>query len=345
MQRHLFLACAATLLACASAQAQMRVVTQSRSVYVRALAGQANPPMLDQLVSAPDTGPFNASPNVQRSSSEANASASGSQLSTIATDQITCDSSTAASANITAVPWDPFVASSAYASSWLEVTFDLDYPVRFEATGNLFAPYASSYVTLDRPSAPTVWSQSPGPQANTPIDGSGVLTPGRYKLIASASASASGASDPFGQSGLDLEFVVESLVGDNYCATNPNSSGTTAVIGASGSSTVSDADLVLHVGGAKPNAAGLFFYGPTQAPLPFGSGVMCVGAPRYRLSAPAQTNTFGALDHVIDFNAPPAGSGPSAFAPGVTWNFQFWYRDAAANPTFNTSNGLSIAFQ
>jgi hypothetical protein len=35
----------------------------------------------------------------------------------------------------------------------------------------------------------------------------------------------------------------------------------------------------------------------------------------------------------------------SAIAAGQSFAFQAWFRDAAANPTFNLSDGLEIAFQ
>ncbi len=231
----------------------------------------------------------------------------------------------------------------------MNVVFDLAFSVRYTATGALHRddPSADPLLWLRDSTSNVFLVIAISPFATTPFNLTGTLAPGRYTLKALAGAGA--AADQFSsfsyRSSFNFEFWVESIVGDNYCSALPNSSGSTAVIGASGSDVVADADLTLHVSGAKPNAAGLFVYGPAQAPQPFGSGVLCVGAPRYRLHLPAQTNAVGALDHVVDFNAAPAGSGPSAFAPGVTWNFQFWYRDSAASPTFNTSNGLSIAFQ
>lgn len=324
----------------------MGLVSQNRSVEVEASAAQATPPLVNQTDTAPNADPFNVSPQVQTSGPIGGASAWGSQTSTIATDRIIGVGFTNASAS---VPFDMAASAQGETINSMQVVFDLAYPVRYSMSGalNIDSLDASPYVRLSTSTSNVFWLFPTSSFGDTPINQAGVLAPGRYTLEAWSHASAAATAFWwFGhRSSFNIDFAVESIVGDNYCSALPNSSGTTASIAASGSDVVSDADLTLHVGGAKPNAAGLFFYGPAQAPQPFGSGLMCVGAPRYRLHAPAQCDAQGVLNHVVDFNAAPAGSGASAFAPGVTWNFQFWYRDSAASPTFNTSNGLSIAFQ
>jgi hypothetical protein len=328
------------------AEAQISLVSQNRTVEVEASAVQATPPLVNQSITAPNAGPFSAIPSVQTGGPLGGAAAWSSQTSSIAADWITGAGATNASAS---AAFDLAASAQGRAFSTMDVVFDLAFPVRYSATGALNIDTLDAYPSLWlRNSASNVFFLMPINQfGDTPFNLTGTLAPGRYTLSAFADASA-GATAWWWighRSGFNFDFRVESIVGDNYCSALPNSSGSTAVVGASGSDVVANADLTLHVSGAKPNAAGLFFYGPQQAPQPFGSGLLCVGAPRYRLHSPAQTNAVGALDHVVDFNAAPAGSGASAFAPGVTWNFQFWYRDSAASPTFNTSNGLSIAFQ
>jgi hypothetical protein len=72
--------------------------------------------------------------------------------------------------------------------------------------------------------------------------------------------------------------------------------------------------------------------------VPFGNGYRCVGGSTFRLG-PQQTDSFGDVNRLIDWNHIPSGV-PSS---GQIWNFQFWYRNPAGGGAgFNLSNGLSV---
>ena len=130
----------------------------------------------------------------------------------------------------------------------------------------------------------------------------------------------------------------------SYCTTSPNTVGAGAVIGSTGSTSVTAGDLVLVATGCPANKPGLFFYGPDQVDLPFGDGRRCVGGALFRLPV-VNTGPSGTASHALDYDAHPANAGPGMIVPGGRWNFQFWYRDPAGGPAgFNASDGLSARF-
>ncbi len=131
------------------------------------------------------------------------------------------------------------------------------------------------------------------------------------------------------------------------CTSLPNSTGRTANIAADGLNSVSLNDFRLRIWDAPPGASGLFFYGDSRHPVPFGDGVLCVGGASgvFRLGNPATVGNGGALSKHIDFTVGPAGTGASAVIPGSLWTFQFWYRDGAAGGAgFNASSALEVSF-
>lgn len=127
-----------------------------------------------------------------------------------------------------------------------------------------------------------------------------------------------------------------------YCATSPNSYDPFgAYIDWFGSNRIAANDLLLVTTGLPPNAFGLYYYGQNPTSVPFGNGTRCVGNPVFRLPI-VQANLFGESDFAVDYGALPGGGGISA---GQTWNFQFWYRNAAGGGAgFNLSNALRIQF-
>jgi len=127
-----------------------------------------------------------------------------------------------------------------------------------------------------------------------------------------------------------------------YCTTSPNSVGPGALIGYSGSTSVTANDLVLTVTGCPSTQFGLFYYGPNQISIPFGEGVRCAGGGINRLGV-FQTNASGAGSKTVDLTNPPQPSGQ--ITVGSHWNFQCWYRDPSGGPSgFNFSDGLSVRF-
>jgi len=125
-----------------------------------------------------------------------------------------------------------------------------------------------------------------------------------------------------------------------YCATTPNSVGAGAIIGHTGSFGITTNDLELNVAAAVPGQFGIFYFGPNQISTSFGHGVRCVGGQTRRLPV-LQADLFGDASLPLDFTSAPA----SDITADSTWNFQFWYREAAsAGGGFNLSNGLEITF-
>lgn len=129
----------------------------------------------------------------------------------------------------------------------------------------------------------------------------------------------------------------------NFCSSTPNSTGSAALLTSNLQCSVADNQLEL-VAAPVPNSTGLFFYGAAPTTVPFGNGLRCVaagGSGLFRL--PVVTAANNSLSHTLDLTNPPQASG--TIAPGSTWFFQAWYRDAAAGGAqFDTSDGLQVTF-
>ena len=127
-----------------------------------------------------------------------------------------------------------------------------------------------------------------------------------------------------------------------YCETSPNSNGPGALMGWSGSTSVSANDLVLEVTGAAVGKAGIFFFGPEQTQVQVGDGYLCVAGSLKRLPV-VVTDGVGDAAYALDLSDPTLPS--AGIAPGETWNFQFWFRDPPGNlSTYNFSDGLTVPF-
>ena len=130
-----------------------------------------------------------------------------------------------------------------------------------------------------------------------------------------------------------------------YCSTSPNSVGSGALIGYSGSLSISGNGFLVTASDCPPGQFGVFYFGLGQAALPFGDGVRCVtggGLPINRLAATA-VDFLGNAGSSVDLTAPLLGG--VLITPASTWNFQFWYRDPAAGGAgFNLSDALEVTF-
>jgi len=125
--------------------------------------------------------------------------------------------------------------------------------------------------------------------------------------------------------------------GTNYCSLSPNSVGPGASIWASGSTSLSQADLVLRAMACPPNRPGLFFYGNLAANLPFGNGVRCLGGTIRRRPA-LLIDASGSAAQPFDYSSSP-------IAAGSSWNFQFWFRDPLGGGAFfNLSDAIRFDF-
>lgn len=119
-----------------------------------------------------------------------------------------------------------------------------------------------------------------------------------------------------------------------------NSTGVGALLGASGTSSVTNDDLVLVASQLPPSRPSLFFFGTTPVgPLPFGDGLRCAGGSIKR---------FG-----LGLNSPIgmkiSGTGICAafgILPGMSPVFQVWTRDPGGpcGTNFNTTNAFQVTF-
>ncbi len=123
----------------------------------------------------------------------------------------------------------------------------------------------------------------------------------------------------------------------NYCVTSPNNWTSGAVMGAVGSTDVTQNALTLTVSDANPSGFGLFFYGQGRGQFPGGNGFICIASSFTRLPV-VQSDATGFASHAIDF--------PGLVVPianGETWSFQYWLRDIGG-AAYNFSDGLEITF-
>ena len=131
----------------------------------------------------------------------------------------------------------------------------------------------------------------------------------------------------------------------NYCQTAPNSVGAGAIMGASGTTSVQANNFFLEVSNAVPNTVGMFAYSNQQGLLPVGNGFLCLSGSFFRLGPPTAASAGGTNSRRLNFTLGNPSGGAGQILGGSTWNFQYWYRDAAAGGQgFNFSDGLSVMF-
>ena len=136
-----------------------------------------------------------------------------------------------------------------------------------------------------------------------------------------------------------------------FFSAQPNSTGTSARLGYSGSLDAAVNDFTLSAHRLPPGSFGFFlcsrqFASPMQ--LAMSQGELCLGGPVGRLIAPGQVVTVpapGFLQLDIDLSALPQPTGSVAVMPGDWWCFQFWYRDNNPNPTSNVSSAIGVRFR
>ncbi|MCE9595872.1 MAG: FG-GAP repeat protein [Planctomycetes bacterium] len=130
-----------------------------------------------------------------------------------------------------------------------------------------------------------------------------------------------------------------------YCTTSPNSVGNGAIMAHAGPTSVAQNAFALHAAHGPPGRPGIFFCGQQSAQVPFGEGVLCIGAPITRIGPALYFQTDGTVARPLDLSLVSSSTGTPAFVAGSTWNFQFWYRDPLGGLShFNTSDGLRATF-
>jgi hypothetical protein len=139
--------------------------------------------------------------------------------------------------------------------------------------------------------------------------------------------------------------VTCSGIGTSYCDSNPNSSGSVALLAASGSAVVADNALTLQVDLLPQSKFGYMLLSDTQGFVGlFGGsqGNLCLGGSILRFSTNVlNSGAAGSVSFSPDLTALPQGT---VISPGTQWNFQFWFRDSNPGVTSNTSNGLAVNF-
>jgi hypothetical protein len=104
-------------------------------------------------------------------------------------------------------------------------------------------------------------------------------------------------------------------------------------------------DLVFTVTGLPQGVPGIFLYGPQQMHAPLGNGWACVGGSVQRVLPALHTNPAGNVVFPVDLTSFPFSGSANTITAGSGWNFQYWYRDSAGNPsTFNFSDAQHIVF-
>ncbi|MFT4543264.1 MAG: hypothetical protein ACI835_005734 [Planctomycetota bacterium] len=125
-------------------------------------------------------------------------------------------------------------------------------------------------------------------------------------------------------------------LGLNRCFSATNSSGTAAVMSASGSASLAANDLTISAVGL-PDTTFLFFHGSAQQQVPFGDGHLCVAGALVRIGT-ASLASGGLATSMLDL--PSVG----ITNPGVHF-FQCFFRDTAPGGTgFNLSDALEVTF-
>jgi len=122
-----------------------------------------------------------------------------------------------------------------------------------------------------------------------------------------------------------------------------NGDGVGAELTATGTPSVSNDTLLLHVDGIPNNKPGFFFQGAADAgPGPFGNGTRCIGGPFIRLAKIAGQPGGNSY--------PPPGDPPISeeflIPAGATRYYQVLYRDGQGpcGGTANASNGLKVVW-
>ncbi len=140
-------------------------------------------------------------------------------------------------------------------------------------------------------------------------------------------------------------------LGTNYCAANPNSTGTTGAMSATGSASVASNDLALVASDLPMNAFGFFLVSNSQGFVTHpgsSAGNLCLGGAIGRYVGPGQvqqTDTSGQISLTIDNTVIPGPGGFHSASAGDVLNFQAWHRDAIGGvATSNFTDGLSVTF-
>jgi len=146
-----------------------------------------------------------------------------------------------------------------------------------------------------------------------------------------------------------VEFA-DGAIGTNYCLANPNSTGMTGAMSASGSASVASNNFTVTASDLPTSQFGIFVTSMDQGFVPNGGGSsngnICLGGVIGRFFMPSQilsTGGAGEFSLSLPLGSFPQGNGFVAVMPGETWNFQAWHRDGVGQGS-NFTDGLSVMF-
>ncbi len=132
---------------------------------------------------------------------------------------------------------------------------------------------------------------------------------------------------------------------ETYCSpATPNSSGASAVMGATGSDVLADNALELTASGLPQDSFGYFLNSQTEglATPPGSQGTLCLGGQIGRFSANVlNAGSTGTFTLAIDLTSIPNNPTASAIV-GDTWRFQGWFRDANPQVTSNLTDAIRV---
>ncbi len=138
-------------------------------------------------------------------------------------------------------------------------------------------------------------------------------------------------------------------IGTSYCTAAANSTGVAGELSATGSLLAADNSVRLTASHLPPQTFGLFLTSQVQSSvaMPGGSqGTLCLGGQIGRFAGDIfQSSAAGDSTLAIDLTQLPSPTGAVAAAPGETWNFQCWFRDANPAVTSNFTLPTSITLQ
>ena len=149
---------------------------------------------------------------------------------------------------------------------------------------------------------------------------------------------------------IDWSPIANPGIGRVVCLGNPTSTGSGALLTATGSVIATDNDLTLTVDGLPANVNGLFFQSPTGVKVynPAGSeGHLCIAS--FEIGRFPEVNFSGASGSVstsVDLVSVPGAAGPISVLAGNTHQFQYWTRDIGTGGAAisNFSSAVSITF-
>ncbi len=152
--------------------------------------------------------------------------------------------------------------------------------------------------------------------------------------------------------GIQLVELGPPLVGSSYCATELNSTGAPGELFAIGNPAAAANDLTLNAESLPVLSFGFFLTSPTQTFISnpgSSAGNLCVGPSVGRYVGPGQIQSSGLTGTIsldLDLTQHPTPNGLVTVQAGQTWNFQAWFRDAAAGAgVSNFTNGLEVPFE